>query len=69
MSRWVRYENEGPPWAKLTLGAIDGGDIRDISTLLILQSIMESIRDLLGLSETLRPCEYFSLIGGENAGG
>lgn len=30
---------------------------------------MENIRELLGLTETPRPCDYFSLIGGTSTGG
>ncbi|CAN9133988.1 unnamed protein product [Alternaria alternata] len=50
-------------------GSKDGGGIRGISTLLILQRIMEQIRDDCGLEETPRPCKYFSLIGGTSTGG
>jgi hypothetical protein len=49
--------------------SLDGGGIRGISSLLILQSIMECIRELCGHSETLRPCEFFDLIGGTSTGG
>lgn len=49
--------------------SLDGGGIRGISTLLILQDIMECLRELCGHPETLRPCEFFDLIGGTNTGG
>jgi patatin-like phospholipase/acyl hydrolase len=47
----------------------DGGGIRGISTLLILQKFMETIRDLSGLDETPPPYKYFDLIGGTSTGG
>ncbi|RYN91435.1 hypothetical protein AA0119_g10441 [Alternaria tenuissima] len=48
---------------------LDGGGIRGISTLLILQRIMEQIKDDHELEETPRPCDYFDLIGGTSTGG
>ena len=47
----------------LTSG-VDGGGIRGISALLILEAIMENLREMRGLRETPKPCEYFDLIGG-----
>jgi hypothetical protein len=49
--------------------SLDGGGIRGISTLLVLQNIMECIRKIGGYSEPLRPCEFFDLIGGTSTGG
>ena len=51
------------------LSHTDGGGIRGISTLLILQKLMETIRDLSGLEETPAPHTYFDLIGGTSTGG
>ena len=48
---------------------VDGGGIRGISTLLILQNLMERIKHERRLNETPRPCEYFDLIGGTSTGG
>ncbi|KAK3326112.1 acyl transferase/acyl hydrolase/lysophospholipase, partial [Apodospora peruviana] len=47
----------------------DGGGIRGISSLLILEAIMEKIRDVQGLDHMPRPCEYFDFIGGTSTGG
>ncbi|RAK77675.1 FabD/lysophospholipase-like protein [Aspergillus fijiensis CBS 313.89] len=49
--------------------SLDGGGIRGISSLLILERIMERIRDVKCLDEVPRPCEYFDLIGGTSTGG
>jgi patatin-like phospholipase/acyl hydrolase len=40
-----------------------------MSSLLILEDIMEKIRDAEGLDRVPRPCEYFDLIGGTSTGG
>ncbi|KAH8600184.1 beta-lactamase/transpeptidase-like protein [Bisporella sp. PMI_857] len=53
----------------LRLLSLDGGGIRGISALLILESIMEKIRDDEGLDQTPLPCKYFDLIGGTSTGG
>lgn len=47
----------------------DGGGIRGISSLLILENIMERIRQERCLQTVPRPCEYFDLIGGTSTGG
>ncbi|OTB15007.1 hypothetical protein K445DRAFT_12287 [Daldinia sp. EC12] len=49
--------------------SLDGGGIRGISSILILQEVMETIRRTQGLQETPRPCEYFDFIGGTSTGG
>ena len=49
--------------------ALDGGGIRGLSSLLILQDIMDQIRRNLKLQETPPPCEYFDLICGTSTGG
>ncbi|KAK8108100.1 acyl transferase/acyl hydrolase/lysophospholipase, partial [Apiospora kogelbergensis] len=58
--------NPGPPLRVLSL---DGGGIRGKSSLLILENIMERIRESKGLDLVPRPCEYFDLIGGTSTGG
>ena len=60
---------EGLTGRKKRILSLDGGGIRGISTLLILQNIMECIREIGGYSEPLRPCEFFDLIGGTSTGG
>ncbi|KAK0622756.1 acyl transferase/acyl hydrolase/lysophospholipase [Immersiella caudata] len=53
----------------LRILSLDGGGIRGISSLIILENIMEQLRDAHGLVNVPRPCEYFDLIGGTSTGG
>ncbi|KAJ6128005.1 hypothetical protein N7471_009222 [Penicillium samsonianum] len=53
----------------LRILSLDGGGIRGISSLLILERIMEKIRDVQHLDHVPRPCEHFDLIGGTDTGG
>ncbi|KIM83298.1 hypothetical protein PILCRDRAFT_439377 [Piloderma croceum F 1598] len=53
----------------LRILSLDGGGIRGVSTLLILESVMEKIRQDAGLNSTPLPCEYFDIIGGTSTGG
>jgi len=47
----------------------DGGGIRGLSELLILQEIMSRIQHDEKLADVPRPCDYFDLIGGTSTGG
>lgn len=47
----------------------DGGGIRGLSTLYILQKILLSVKARLNLPKVPLPCEYFHLIGGTSTGG
>jgi hypothetical protein len=47
----------------------DGGGIRGLSELLILQEIMRRIQHDEKLAEMPSPCDYFDLIGGTSTGG
>ncbi|KAL1978749.1 hypothetical protein VTN31DRAFT_1608 [Thermomyces dupontii] len=53
----------------LRILSFDGGGIRGLSSLLILENIMEKIRESKGLKDVPRPCEQFDLIGGTSTGG
>ncbi|KAF2014032.1 FabD/lysophospholipase-like protein [Aaosphaeria arxii CBS 175.79] len=53
----------------VNLLSLDGGGIRGVSELLILDEIMRRIKIDQRLSETPRPCDYFDLIGGTSTGG
>ncbi|KAL1976366.1 hypothetical protein VTN31DRAFT_2648 [Thermomyces dupontii] len=53
----------------LRILSLDGGGIRGISSLLILEDIMEKMRDANGIDCVPRPCEHFDLIGGTGTGG
>lgn len=47
----------------------DGGGIRGVSMLLILDEVMKRIQHDKRLAIPPRPCEYFHLIGGTSTGG
>jgi patatin-like phospholipase/acyl hydrolase len=52
--------------------ALDGGGVRGLSSLLILEKLMQEIQRLKGESsddEPPLPCEYFDLICGASTGG
>ncbi|KAH7136844.1 hypothetical protein B0J13DRAFT_506566 [Dactylonectria estremocensis] len=49
--------------------SLDGGGVRGISSLMILQEIMEKLRLVNGLEQIPRPCDHFDLIGGTSTGG
>jgi len=72
------YSNtERNPNAPLRLLSLDGGGVRGLSSLLVLQTLMESIaleekrlgRRAMNNHEPLKPCDYFDLIGGTSTGG
>ena len=47
----------------------DGGGIRGLSGLIVLQEVMQRIQTSENLRQLPRPCEYFDLIGGTSTGG
>ncbi|KAL2886901.1 FabD/lysophospholipase-like protein [Ceratocystis lukuohia] len=49
--------------------SLDGGGVRGLSSLIILESILEGIQEAEGLEEVPRPSQIFSLIGGTGTGG
>jgi patatin-like phospholipase/acyl hydrolase len=49
--------------------ALDGGGVRGLSSLLILQKLMEEIEDKKKDGKPALPCEYFDLICGTSTGG
>ncbi|KAI0901540.1 acyl transferase/acyl hydrolase/lysophospholipase [Annulohypoxylon nitens] len=49
--------------------SLDGGGIRGKSSLLILENIMEGVRDAQNLDHVPKPCDFFDLIGGTSTGG
>ncbi len=51
------------------LTLLDGGGIRGLSELLILNEMMRRVQIDLNLAELPRPCDYFHLIGGTSTGG
>ncbi|KAI9775396.1 MAG: hypothetical protein M1839_001251 [Geoglossum umbratile] len=65
MSNAERLANMGP----VNLLALDGGGIRGVSELIILDEIMKRIQHDMKLTDLPRPCDYFNLIGGTSTGG
>ncbi|KAL2884609.1 Patatin/Phospholipase A2-like protein [Ceratocystis lukuohia] len=49
--------------------SIDGGGVRGLSSLLILERMMEGIQHSKNLAITPKPCDEFDLIGGTSTGG
>lgn len=47
----------------------DGGGIRGLSELLVLEEIMYRIKCDLGADDDLLPADFFDLIGGTSTGG
>ncbi|KIJ39376.1 hypothetical protein M422DRAFT_143842, partial [Sphaerobolus stellatus SS14] len=47
----------------------DGGGIRGVSQLIILDEIMKRLKQRENLDEMPKPCDYFHLIGGSGTGG
>ena len=54
---------------QLTASFKDGGGIRGLSSLFILQNIMEKIRFIHDLGVEPLPCDYFDMICGTSTGG
>ncbi|PSR97545.1 hypothetical protein BD289DRAFT_91836 [Coniella lustricola] len=53
----------------VNLLSCDGGGIRGVSELVILDAVMKRIQELKELEDVPRPCDYFHLIGGTSTGG
>jgi patatin-like phospholipase/acyl hydrolase len=53
------------PGQDLCLLPLDGGGVRGLSSLLILQELMER----LCLEDPSKPCDVFDMIGGTSTGG
>jgi patatin-like phospholipase/acyl hydrolase len=49
----------------LRLLALDGGGVRGLSALMILQQLMEAVQP----DAPPKPCDYFDMIGGTSTGG
>jgi patatin-like phospholipase/acyl hydrolase len=61
-SRGGDLETEG-----LCLLSLDGGGVRGLSTLMILETLMARVNSKR--EEAVKPCEVFDLIGGTSTGG
>ncbi|KAL2889224.1 Vegetative incompatibility protein HET-E-1 [Ceratocystis lukuohia] len=53
----------------LRILCFDGGGVRGLSSLLILERIMEHVKEAEHLSQVPSPCDRFDLIGGTGTGG
>ena len=53
------------PKHDIRLLAFDGGGVRGLSALMILQQLMEAVNP----NAPPKPCEYFDMIGGTSTGG
>jgi patatin-like phospholipase/acyl hydrolase len=53
------------PSNDLRLLALDGGGVRGLSALMILQELMEKISP----DSPPKPCDYFDMVGGTSTGG
>lgn len=60
----VSSENE-----PVNLLALDGGGIRGVSELVILNEVMKRVQQKGNLTSLPKPCEYFHLFGGTSTGG
>lgn len=47
----------------------DGGGVRGVSSLLILDELMNRIKEQYELDEVPKPCDYFHMIAGTSTGG
>jgi patatin-like phospholipase/acyl hydrolase len=53
----------------LRLLALDGGGVRGIVALVLLEELMKRVKDREGLAEVPRPADYFELAAGTSTGG
>jgi patatin-like phospholipase/acyl hydrolase len=53
------------PSKDVRLLALDGGGVRGLSALIILQQLMETVNP----DAPPKPCDYFNMIGGTSTGG
>ena len=53
------------PGSELRLLALDGGGVRGLSALMILEQLMEAVDP----DAPPKPCDYFNMIGGTSTGG
>ena len=53
----------------MLLTAADGGGVRGLSALYVLDELMESVNKKAQNQPPLKPCDYFDMIGGTSTGG
>ena len=57
------------PIARIANSYLDGGGVRGLSELLILEQIMGRIKHDLNMADDPLPADFFDLIGGTSTGG
>jgi len=58
------------PTREPRLLALDGGGVRGLSALLLLEQLMEAVNpDAVNPDAPPKPCDYFNMIGGTSTGG
>lgn len=73
MRGWEKTASPGPSCTvfmarKLRLLSLDGGGVRGLSSLLLLQQFMLRVNGD-GSEKAVKPCEYFDMICGTSTGG
>lgn len=48
---------------------VDGGGVRGVSSLVILDEMMMKIQEMYDLPEIPKPCDFFHMIAGTSTGG
>lgn len=65
MQRVAASPPKAIPSHQLRLLALDGGGVRGLSSLIILEQLMETVDS----DSPPKPCDYFDMIGGTSTGG
>lgn len=70
LHQWAQDFDEGryagkSDMTELRLLSLDGGGVRGLSALMILEQLMEAVNP----QSPPKPCEFFDMIGGTNTGG
>jgi predicted acylesterase/phospholipase RssA len=58
-----------PATREFRILSLDGGGVRGLFTVIVLEVLMEEIRILTKHDDDIRPCDFFDLIGGTSTGG
>ncbi|KAK5652534.1 hypothetical protein OQA88_10440 [Cercophora sp. LCS_1] len=62
-------QSTAPVQGPVRILSLDGGGIRGLSSLMILEEIMKGIGKEMGLPDVPKPCDIFNMIGGTSTGG
>src|SRR5271170_5500434 len=64
-----RYVPPASPTKGTDQDVADGGGVRGLSALYLLEQLMSTINEKAGNNPPLKPCDYFDMIGGTSTGG